>query len=178
MSPHFLDNTDPDGIDRVLGGLGEGLAETLAVVISKSGGTTETRNGMLEAAAAYRSRGLDFGAHAVAVTQDGSELDRQAREQGFVARFPMWDWVGGRTSVTSAVGLLPAALQGIDVRGAARRGARDGRGHAPAGDAHGTPPRSSPSPGTRSGRAGGARRWSSCPTRTACCSSAATCSSS
>jgi glucose-6-phosphate isomerase len=27
----------------------------------------------------------------------------------------MWDWVGGRTSVTSAVGLLPAALQGIDV---------------------------------------------------------------
>jgi len=27
----------------------------------------------------------------------------------------MWDWVGGRTSVTSAVGLLPAALQGLDV---------------------------------------------------------------
>jgi glucose-6-phosphate isomerase len=115
LSPHFLDNTDPDGLDRVLGGLGDGLAETLAVVISKSGGTPETRNGMLEAAAAYAARGLDFGAHAVAITQDGSALDRQAREQGFLARFPMWDWVGGRTSVTSAVGLLPAALQGIDV---------------------------------------------------------------
>ena len=115
LSPHFLDNTDPDGLDRVLGGLGEGLAETLAVVISKSGGTPETRNGMVEAAAAYRSRGLDFGAHAVAITQDGSALDRQARDQRFVERFPMWDWVGGRTSVTSAVGLLPAALQGIDV---------------------------------------------------------------
>jgi glucose-6-phosphate isomerase len=115
MSPHFLDNTDPDGLDRVLGGLGEGLAETLAVVISKSGGTPETRNGMVEAAAAYRSRGLDFGAHAVAITQDGSALFRQARDLGFVERFPMWDWVGGRTSVTSAVGLLPAALQGIDV---------------------------------------------------------------
>jgi glucose-6-phosphate isomerase len=115
MTPHFLDNTDPDGLDRVLSGLGEALAETLAVVISKSGGTPETRNGMVEAAAAYRARGLDFGAHAVAITQDGSGLDRQAREQAFRARFPMWDWVGGRTSVTSAVGLLPAALQGLDV---------------------------------------------------------------
>jgi len=115
MAPHFLDNTDPDGLDRVLSGLGEALSETLAVVISKSGGTAETRNGMVEAAAAYRARGLDFGPHAVAITQEGSALDRQAREQGFLARFPMWDWVGGRTSVTSAVGLLPAALQGLDV---------------------------------------------------------------
>jgi glucose-6-phosphate isomerase len=47
MQPHFLDNTDPDGLDRVLGGLGEGLGETLAVVISKSGGTAETRNGLV-----------------------------------------------------------------------------------------------------------------------------------
>ena len=45
----------------------------------------------------------------------GSELDDTALEQGWLARFPMWDWVGGRTSVTSAVGLLPAALQGIDI---------------------------------------------------------------
>jgi glucose-6-phosphate isomerase len=115
MAPHFLDNTDPDGLDRVLVGLGDALAETLAVVISKSGGTPETRNGMVEAAAAFRARGLDYGPHAVAVTQEGSALDGQARAQGFLARFPMWDWVGGRTSVTSAVGLLPAALQGIDV---------------------------------------------------------------
>jgi len=116
MQPHFLDNTDPDGFDRVLGGLGDTLAETLALVISKSGGTPETRNGMLEAAAAYAARGRDFGRHAVAITQDGSALDRLARGQGFLERFPMWDWVGGRTSVTSAVGLVPAALQGIDVQ--------------------------------------------------------------
>jgi hypothetical protein len=76
LAPHFLDNTDPDGFDRVLGGLGEALAGTLAVVISKSGGTPETRNGMLEAAAAYGARGLDFGLHAVAVTQEKSALDR------------------------------------------------------------------------------------------------------
>ncbi len=116
LRPHFLDNTDPDGFDRVLGGLGESLATTLTVVISKSGGTPETRNGMVEAAAAYRARGLALGPHAVAVTQEGSALDRHARERGFLDGFPMWDWVGGRTSVTSAVGLLPAALQGIDVR--------------------------------------------------------------
>ncbi|HXY38042.1 MAG TPA: glucose-6-phosphate isomerase, partial [Vicinamibacteria bacterium] len=89
---------------------------TLVVVISKSGGTPETRNGMLEAAAACAARGLAFGPQAVAITQQGSALDRQAVEQGFLERFPMWDWVGGRTSVTSAVGLVPAALQGIDVR--------------------------------------------------------------
>jgi len=116
LSAHFLDNTDPDGIDRVLEGLGDGLAETLAIVISKSGGTAETRNGMLEAAAAWRSRGLDFGPQAVAITRDGSALDRHARQEGFLDRSPLWDWVGGRTSETSAVGLLPAALQGIDVR--------------------------------------------------------------
>ena len=116
LAPHFLDNTDPDGFDRVLGGLGDALGETLAVVISKSGGTAETRNGMLEATAAWRASGLDFGAQAVAITRDGSALDQHSREQGFLDRFPMWDWVGGRTSETSAVGLLPAALQGIDVR--------------------------------------------------------------
>jgi glucose-6-phosphate isomerase len=115
LAPHFLDNTDPDGFDRVLGGLGEALASTLTVVVSKSGGTPETRNGLVEAQAAYRARGLDLADHAVAITQEGSALDREARERGFLERFPMWDWVGGRTSETSAVGLLPAALQGIDV---------------------------------------------------------------
>ncbi|MCP3980936.1 MAG: glucose-6-phosphate isomerase [bacterium] len=123
LRPRFLDNTDPDGITRVLRGLGGDLSRTLTVVISKSGGTPETRNGMLEAAAAYRSLGLELGPHAVAVTGGGSKLDDFAEERGFLRRFPMWDWVGGRTSVMSAVGLLPAALQGIDVdallRGAA-----------------------------------------------------------
>ncbi|HSH38450.1 MAG TPA: glucose-6-phosphate isomerase, partial [Chthoniobacterales bacterium] len=46
----------------------------------------------------------------------GSELDGYAERNGWLARFPMFDWIGGRTSVMSAVGLLPAALQGIDIR--------------------------------------------------------------
>jgi glucose-6-phosphate isomerase len=115
---HFFDNTDPAGIDCVLARLAQtGLAKTLVLVISKSGGTPETRNGMLEAQAAYTAAGLEFGPHAVAVTGAGSQLDRFASEHRFIARFPMQDWIGGRTSVLSTVGLVPAALLGIDIDG-------------------------------------------------------------
>src|SRR5262249_27113023 len=76
LQPHFLDNTDPNGMDRVFERLGSKLRSTLTVVISKSGGTPETRNGMLEAAAAYARWDVAFGPHAVAITQDGSALDR------------------------------------------------------------------------------------------------------
>jgi glucose-6-phosphate isomerase len=123
MKPLFFDNTDPDGMDRALSQIGD-LNQTLTVVISKSGGTKETRNGMLAAAEAYKRAGLDFAKHVVAITGEGSELAQVAPKRGWLARFPMWDWVGGRTSVLSAVGLLPAALQGIDID-ALLAGARD-----------------------------------------------------
>ncbi len=116
MRTYFLDNTDPDGIDKVFAELGSAISQTLTLVISKSGSTKETRNGMLEAKSAYQLAGLDFSQHAVAITGANSELDRLAHAEGWLDRFPMWDWVGGRTSVTSAVGLLPSALQGIDIK--------------------------------------------------------------
>ncbi|MEY2498776.1 MAG: glucose-6-phosphate isomerase [Verrucomicrobiota bacterium] len=112
---YFLDNTDPDGIDRVFNKIGDHIAHTLAVVISKSGGTKETRNGMVEAAARYERAGLNFGKHAVAVTGVGSELDKHAEKNAWLTRFPMHDWVGGRTSIMSAVGLVPAALEGFEI---------------------------------------------------------------
>src|SRR5436190_7707782 len=115
LVPHFFDNTDPDGMDRVLAGIGPDLNKTLCVVVSKSGGTRETRNGMLEAKLAYEKLKLRFADHAVAVTGVSSELDKFAAAEKWLRRFPMWDWVGGRTSELSAVGLLPAALQGIDI---------------------------------------------------------------
>jgi glucose-6-phosphate isomerase len=124
MRPFFFDNTDPDGMSRTLAALRDELAQTLTVVISKSGSTKETRNGMLEARAAYQEAGLVFEKHAVAVTGEKSLLDRMAEQDGWLARFPMWDWVGGRTSELSAVGLLPAALQGIAI-GEMLDGARD-----------------------------------------------------
>ncbi len=113
----FFDNTDPDGFDQILGALGNQLNETLAVVVSKSGSTPETRNGMVEAKNAYQNASLEFERHAVAITDEDSHLDRLATENGWLERFPLWDWVGGRTSETGAVGLLPAALQGIDING-------------------------------------------------------------
>ncbi|PYK71386.1 MAG: glucose-6-phosphate isomerase [Verrucomicrobia bacterium] len=115
MDAFFFDNTDPDGFDRVWGKLKDKLDETLVIVISKSGGTKDTRNGMVEAEVQYRAAGLDFARHAVAVTGVGSELDRHAKENDWLARFPMHDWVGGRTSVMSAVGLLPMALLGFEI---------------------------------------------------------------
>ena len=115
MSVFFFDNTDPDGMDKVLAQLSGKLGQTLAIVISKSGGTKETRNGMLEAEAAWSRAGLDFAKHVVAITGAGSELDKVAVSKGWLRRFPMWDWVGGRTSELCAVGLLPAALQGLDI---------------------------------------------------------------
>ena len=114
---HFIDNTDPDGIDRVFDALAGRLGTTLAIVTSKSGSTPEPRNGQIEAAHRWRQAGLSFAAHAVAVTGEGSQLDQVAVKEGWLARFPMWDWVGGRTSELGPVGLLPAALQGLDIRG-------------------------------------------------------------
>ncbi len=115
LSIRFFDNTDPDGMDRVLAAIRGGLGATLSIIVSKSGGTKETRNGMLLLEEAYKRAGLRFGNHAVAVTSENSDLDKHAFEGNWLRRFPMWDWVGGRTSELSAVGLLPAALQGFDI---------------------------------------------------------------
>ena len=115
LALYFFDNTDPNGLDRTLSSLDGQLAETLSIVISKSGGTPETRNGMLEAQSAYSAAGLDFAKHAIAITGKDSKLDKVAVSESWLDRLPMWDWVGGRTSELAAVGLLPAALQGIDI---------------------------------------------------------------
>jgi glucose-6-phosphate isomerase len=115
---HFLDNTDPEGILRVLSALSP--AETLCLVASKSGGTVETRNGMIAAMRWVEAAGLPWAPRAVAITTPGSALDRKAAAEGWLARLPLWDWVGGRTSVTGTVGLAPMALAGWDWRGLLR----------------------------------------------------------
>ena len=114
LAINFLDNTDPDGMSLCLQKLGD-LSGVLSIVISKSGSTKETRNGELVVKRAYQAAGLSYAKHMVAVTGAGSALDKRAESEGWLARFPMWDWVGGRTSELSAVGLLPAALQGVNI---------------------------------------------------------------
>lgn len=122
----FFDNTDPFGFTRTLADIEHsgGLQSTLTVIVSKSGGTKETANGMKWAKAAYEKAGLVFEEHAAAVTQPGSALDRLAGPEvsddpstsgrPWLKRFAIWDWVGGRTSLFSSVGLVPASLLGFD----------------------------------------------------------------
>ncbi|MCS7081344.1 MAG: glucose-6-phosphate isomerase, partial [Chloracidobacterium sp.] len=121
---HFIDNTDPAGIDWLVQQLGDRLQTSLILVISKSGSTPEPRNGMWEIQRVFRERGWPFAPQAVAITMPGSELDQTAQREQWLARFPMFDWVGGRTSELATVGLVPAALQGIPIR-EMLRGARE-----------------------------------------------------
>jgi glucose-6-phosphate isomerase len=116
LEVHFLDNADPDGVERVMETLAGRLGRTLVSVVSKSGVTPTPRHVLTAVRAGYRKQGLEFAQHAVATTMVGTELDRAAQRERWLARFPLWDWVGGRTSVTSAVGLLPLALRGVDIR--------------------------------------------------------------
>ncbi|MDF5716747.1 MAG: glucose-6-phosphate isomerase [Rhizonema sp. NSF051] len=116
LAIHFIDNSDPAGIDRIMTQLRNRLASTMVIIISKSGGTPEPRIGMIEVKKVYAGQNLDFANYAIAITMPGSQLDELAKSENWLARFPMYDWVGGRTSELSAVGLVPAALQGIDIR--------------------------------------------------------------
>ena len=113
---HFIDNVDPNGLSNVLGALGERLKTTLVITVSKSGGTPEPHLGMEQARHRLESSGGQWAAQAVVVTMADSPLDQQAVKEGWLRRFDMFDWVGGRTSITSAVGLLPGALIGTDIR--------------------------------------------------------------
>lgn len=112
---HFMDNTDPDGFCRILHRLKGRLGQTLCVVVSKSGSTRETNNGLAAVRYAYGQAGLSFQAHAIAITQPGTKMDQMATDEGWLNRFYIWEWVGGRTSITSAVGLLPLGLITQDV---------------------------------------------------------------
>jgi glucose-6-phosphate isomerase len=85
MDIYFFDNTDPDGFDRLFDRIDKYFPQTLVVVVSKSGGTKETRNGMLETEAKFKTKGLQFSKHAVAVTGVGSELDKFAGNYGWLA---------------------------------------------------------------------------------------------
>jgi len=120
LATRFLDNIDPDGIARVLASIP--LRTTLFTVASKSGSTPEPIHTLALVERVLREQGLERGSRFVALTVEGSTLDQRA--EGWLERFYLWDWVGGRNSVLSAVGLLPAALAGVDTA-ELLRGARD-----------------------------------------------------
>jgi glucose-6-phosphate isomerase len=115
----FVSNVDGTDFSEAVAGLD--AAETLFIVSSKTFTTQETMTNARSSRdwllAACRGDAAAVARHFVAVTGAGSRLDQEARDAGWLARFAMWDWVGGRTSQLSAVGLLPAALQGLDLDG-------------------------------------------------------------
>ena len=113
---YFFDNADPNGMSKILATIGDDLRTTLVVTASKSGRTPEPHLGMEQARHRLESTGGCWPNQAVAVTMRDTHLDQQAKEEGWLKRFDMFDWVGGRTSITGAVGLLPGALISTDIR--------------------------------------------------------------
>ena len=57
----------------------------------------------------------NWSSRAIAITTKGSKLDALAASENWLDIFDLPDWVGGRTSITGAVGLLPASLIGADI---------------------------------------------------------------
>ncbi len=113
-SLRVLDSTNPDAVRAA----GSDLARTLFVISSKSGSTVETLAFYHYFAA--RARSEQF----VAITESGTPLDVIARAQKFRAVIPHPPDVGGRYSALTAVGMIPAALAGLDGRALLERARR------------------------------------------------------
>lgn len=112
---HVLDSTDPQQVKTFENAVD--LRKTLFIVSSKSGGTLEPN--ILKAyffAAAEKALGSAPGAHFVAVTDPGSHMEQVAKSDGFWKIFYGEKQIGGRFSVLSNFGLVPAAAAGLNVR--------------------------------------------------------------
>ncbi|MEA2941845.1 MAG: transaldolase / glucose-6-phosphate isomerase, partial [Bradyrhizobium sp.] len=112
---HVLDSTDPAQVRAMASAVN--MAKTLFIVSSKSGGTTEP-NVMKDYFFAEVSETVGAGkagGHFVAVTDPGSSLEKVAKAQGFARIFHGDPSIGGRYSVLSPFGLVPAAAAGVDL---------------------------------------------------------------
>src|SRR6476620_6988302 len=109
-----LDNVDPETIDALLGRLR--LERTLFIVTSKSGGTAETMSQFLIVYDRIARQKLDVAKQLVFVTDPKQGALRPLAERLKVPALDIPANIGGRFSVLSAVGTLPAALIGIDVK--------------------------------------------------------------
>jgi transaldolase / glucose-6-phosphate isomerase len=106
---HVLDSTDAGAVLEVERSVD--LETTLFIVSSKSGGTIETLSHMRH----FFERSGGDGRRFVAITDPGSPLVELARERGFRHVFENDPEIGGRYSVLSYFGLVPAALAGVNV---------------------------------------------------------------
>jgi glucose-6-phosphate isomerase len=111
---HVLDNVDPETIDALLGRLH--LERTLFIVTSKSGGTAETMAQFLIVHDRITSKNLDVAKQMVFITDPKQGALRPLADRLKVPALDIPASIGGRFSVLSPVGTLPAALIGIDVK--------------------------------------------------------------
>ncbi len=108
----FVDNLDAESYARLLEG---GLTASRFLVVSKSGGTAETMMQAGGALLALQAQGLDAAKHMGGIAGRGDNaLRRLAAAHGF-ALLDHEDDIGGRFSVFTNVGLLPAIWAGADV---------------------------------------------------------------
>jgi glucose-6-phosphate isomerase len=109
-----LDNVDPETIAALLGRLK--LSRTLFIVTSKSGGTAETMAQFLIVHERVQREKLDVAKHFVFVTDPKQGALRPLADRLGVPALEIPANIGGRFSVLTAVGTLPAALIGIDIK--------------------------------------------------------------
>ena len=110
LTLHVLDSTHPDAVHALEEAID--VERTIFVVSSKSGGTVETLSHMRH----FYERTQENGEQFVAVTDPGSGLAEMAAKRSFRRVFENDPDIGGRYSVLSCFGLVPAALMGVDVR--------------------------------------------------------------
>jgi transaldolase/glucose-6-phosphate isomerase len=106
---HVLDTTHPAAVRRIAETLD--FDATLFIAASKSGTTLETRSHL----DFFWERAGKRGEFFAAITDPGSELERVAKERGFLATFDGEPTIGGRYSALSLFGLVPATLMGVDL---------------------------------------------------------------
>ncbi|ABW67653.1 glucose-6-phosphate isomerase [Desulfosudis oleivorans] len=107
---HFLANVDIHNFGEIAEAIDP--ETTLWVIVSKSFTTAETMANANQAAAFMKEQGLDPARHFVSVTSKGSPGDQTGQDAPFpvLRSFHMFDFIGGRYSVTSAVGGVPLSL--------------------------------------------------------------------
>ena len=119
ITGHFklivLDSTVPEAIRRLVNQID--ISKTLFLVSSKSGNTLETNNlyNYFRDVVETKLGSIKAGEHFVAITDSGTSLNRLAASSGFRNVFENPSDIGGRYSILSYFGLVPAALLGVDI---------------------------------------------------------------
>lgn len=121
LSTHFIDNTDPHTMQQLFSQLP--LADTFFLWISKSGNTVETMMQAMLTVQQLEAQSLPVKEHCLAISMPGERALRKLAAKYGVETLDHDPELGGRFSVLSLVGLLPAAAADIDIH-ALREGAK------------------------------------------------------